>query len=556
MNRALVILVIVALLLAGMPAAMSPARAQSDYAVVTHYPDYGGMEPAPKDAVQVAYGVFNNRLDDYYAVDSARAEEVLAQIEDETGFPVLMRNDWAEAEEGLAALQIVNNVPVEGALYTLFLPPGWTKTADLPVLLSGNGAGHSNNRRLYGSRETIPAVASVVGVKLGGTGFIVAISNCGGTESQGVDEPTLRSVGAFLNWIDANGGDKTNVITAGGSRGGGSALMWAINPLGLDYNVHTVFAVVPPTHYGSLARTSILTYPAMAGIGSLISHDEASWRYDDPASAVNQFPSPFLEAILGTGDPGEADLRSPISLAEGLRGKQVLIAGGAHDAFFPLAHFIEFDHRLTELDIPHTTIITLAQGHESARFFEETLYLYLTSLSTGFPARLPTGRYIYIDRNPAENDQVSLASFFQERGIEADSGKLPVIVQFPYRIGADNPADVVICGAPGSSVDLQLSGPDGTPIFAWAGEIPEAECVMQSTAFEVRPGTYSWTLTVDGEAINPTNTPSRAPDGCGLPAVTIVEAEQPHPDDTFAFDGNMSFGLDQYSGQPETCTVE
>jgi hypothetical protein len=38
--------------------------------------------------------------------------------------------------------------------------------------------------------------------------------------------------------------------------------------------------------------------------------------------------------------------------------------------------------------------------------------------------------------------------------------------------------------------------------------------------------------------------------------VTIVEAGQPDPDDTFAFDHNMSFGLDQYSGEPEACGVE
>jgi hypothetical protein len=332
--------------------------------------------------------------------------------------------------------------------------------------------------------------------------------------------------------------------------------MWAINPLDLDYNVHTVFAVVPPTRYGSLGQASILTYPAMAGIGRLISHDEASWRYDDPDSAVNQFPSPFLEAILGTGDPAEADLRSPISLAERLRGKQVLIAGGAHDAFFPLAHFIEFDRRLTDLDIPHTTVITLAQGHESARFFEETLYLYLTSLSAGFPARLPNGRFFYIDQNPVENDQVSLASFFQARGIEADPGVLPVVAQFPYKTGVGNPVDVSVCGPVGSQIDLRLTGPDGAVVFAWAGEIPEAECVMQSTAFEVAPGTYTWSLTVDGAAINPTYTPARGSDGCGLPAVTIVEAGQPDPDDTFAFDHNMSFGLDQYSGEPEACGVE
>jgi hypothetical protein len=423
-------------------------------------------------------------------------------MEDEAGFPVVMRNDWAEVEEGLDAVQLVNNVPVEGALYSLFLPPGWTRAADLPVLLSGNGAGHSNNRRLFGDRETIPAIVSVVGGKLGGTGFIVAVSNGGGTESQGGDEPTLRSVGAFLNWIDANGGDKTNVITAGGSRGGGSALMWAINPLDLDYNVHTVFAVVPPTRYGSLGQASILTYPAMAGIGRLISHDEASWRYDDPDSAVNQFPSPFLEAILGTGDPAEADLRSPISLAERLRGKQVLIAGGAHDAFFPLAHFIEFDRRLTDLDIPHTTVITLAQGHESARFFEETLYLYLTSLSAGFPARLPNGRFFYIDQNPVENDQVSLASFFQGAGSRPIRACLPVVAQFPYKTGVGNPVDVSVCGPVGSQIDLRLTGPDGAVVFAWAGEIPEAECVHAVVGVRGRAGDLTWSLTVDGAAIN------------------------------------------------------
>ena len=555
MKRTVAWLLIV-LLLAGLGPAgiVVPAQAQTaSTAVVTHYPAVGGTDPAPKDAVEVSYGVFNNRLNDYYAVDATRAADVMAQIEAEIGTPAVMRNAWDEVEENLASLQIVNNVPVDGALYTLFLPPGWHEAARLPVLLSGNGAGHSNNRRLYGDREIIPAIVSVVGLDAGGTGFIVAISNCGGTESQGVDAPTLRSVGAFLDWIDAHGGDKTNVIAAGGSRGGGSALMWAINPLDLDYDIHTVFAVVPPTHYGALATVSILTYPAMASIGSLISHNPDAWRYDDPTAPVNLFPSPFLEAILGTGDPAAADALSPIGQAERLRGKQIFLAAGAHDAFFPLAHFVAFDQRLDALDIPHTTAITLANGHESSAFFETTLFLYLNGLSQGRPVPLPIGRFYFIDQDPRVDDQVSLSSFFRAHGITADPGVLPVIAQFPYRAGTGNPVDVSVCGPAEAEVALQMLDADGGVAYAYSGPIGAAECVLEHFALDVPPGTYTWTLSVNGEAIDPTYTPTRDADGCGIPAVTIVTAEQPAPDDTFAFDSDLSFGLDQYSGEAAGC---
>ncbi len=543
-----------------LPPAILPAAAlaqeASAYAVVTHYPAPGGMEPAPTDAVAVAYGVYNNRENDYRAVTQARVDEVAALIEAETGFRPLIHNAWEDAVEGAATLQIVNNVAVEGALYTLFLPPGWTRAARLPVLLSGNGAGTSNNERLYADREIIPARVAAVGASAEGGGLIVAISNCGGTESQGVDEPTYRSVGAFLSWIDDNGGDKRNVITAGGSRGGGSALMWAINPLGLDYDVRTVFAVVPPTHYGSLSRASVLTYPSMANIGALLSHAADAWRYDNPDAPVNAQPSPFLEAILGTGDPDEADARSPIGLAERLVGKQVLIAAGAHDAFFPLSHFLEFDRRLGELDIPHTMILTLASGHESSRFFERLLFIYLLSLSHGVQTTLPDGRFYFIDADPEQGRQISLREFFAERGIEADPGDLPVIAQFPYRAGVGNPVDVVVCGRPGDAIALTLSGADGAAVYALRATLDATECAAERTAFTFAPGTYTWALTVNGQAVNPLYTPTRTADGCALRAVTYLEAEQPVPADTYAYRRTMSFGLDQYSGISDDCTVE
>jgi hypothetical protein len=524
--------------------------------IATHYPDFGGTDPAPRDSVAVSYGVYNNRLNDYHAVNQSRMNGLVDSVERETGYRPVILNDWTDVVEYSAELQIVNNVPVEGALYTIFLPPGWNRDANLPVLLSGNGASISNNSRLYGDRETITSQIAVLNLRNGGTGFIVATSNCGGTESQGVDEPTMRSVGAFLNWIDQNGGDKQNVITAGGSRGGGSALMWAINPLGLDYDVHTVFAVVPPTHYGSLSQVSVLTYPAMASIGALVSHDDQAWRYVDSEAAVNR-PAVSLEALIGTGDPAEADARSPIGLAERLVGKQVLIAAGAHDAYFPLSHFMAFDRRLTALDMAHTTIVTLANGHESSDFFEEILFLYLANLSTGLRVPLPDGRFFFIDVDPRRDEQISLSDFFDQRGIAADPGEMPVVAQFPYKASYGSPINVEVCGTPGDVIDLSARTDTGEGAYTLQVTLDENECHVEQIIPEGSDAsTWEWRLLVNGVEINPLNTPTRAANGCGMRAVTTILPEQPHPRQTIAWDGDLSFGLDEFSGQPESCRVE
>ncbi len=555
MSRTYRLLLAVLGLLATLSGPVAAQGGESGYVIVTHYPAFGGVDPAPRDAIPAAYGVYNNRQDDYRAVNQGRAEAVRRRIEQETGISVLLLNDWAEVVEGSEALQIVNNVPIQGALYTLFLPPGWTRQAKMAVLLSGNGAGTSNNSRLYGEPDIVPAQIAAFSVRGGRRGLIVAISNCGGTESQGVDEPTLRSVGAFFDFIDANGGDKYNAITAGGSRGGGTALVWAANPLDLDYTVHSVFAAVPPTHYGSLAQTSILTYPSMIRIGELISHDPDAWRYDNdgwnPANV-----GPYLEILFGTDDPEAANARGPIGLAERLLGKQVWLAAGAHDAFFPLSPFLAFDRRLTELGVHHGTVITLASGHENSRFWMRTTLLYLDLAARGLRLPLPGGRFYYIDVDPRVDDEVSLADFLAERGIDADPTELPVIAQFPYRAGVGNPATIEMCGTPGDAVTLALADAAGQVVYQRSGVIDELECASETITVDLPPGTYYWSLTVNGQVINPYFTPTRGDDGCGLRAVTIVTEEQPAPETLYAFNRDMSFGLDEYSGQPETCPVD
>jgi hypothetical protein len=539
---------------------------EPEYMVATHYPDVGGTQPAPRDAIEPSYGVYNNRLNDYYAVDAATAQEIADDISgDSFGTEVLLLNDWAEVQEDLEALQIVNNVPIEGALYTIFLPPTWNRSKDLSIVLSGNGAGTSNNRRLYGG-ETDMGIIIALSTSFGGSGIIGAMSNCGGTESQGVDEPTYRSVGAFFDFIDQNGGDKNNAMTAGWSRGGGSALMWAINPLGLDYNVHTVFAGVPPVRYGALNNVSVLTYPSMGSIGVLISGDETGYRYDNPNWHSGMTPSPFLELIIGTGDPEEADSLGPWGMAEGLRGKNVVLEAGSHDAFFSLRFVLEYDRLLTKMGIEHGTFITLNSGHEDSDAMRAALADTLLAMARGEPVETPTGRFYAIDTNPLEDDETSLQEFFEENNIDDDPTQLPVTVEVPFRTGVGNPVDITICGTPGDQVELVLGS-----VYALAVTLDENECYTEQIAFAFSTGTYAWSLTVNGETIDAANTAGITSEpfpldslygtdevqvGCHLAAVTFVEGEQPLWSESYASRRTMSYGLLQYApAAPESCVV-
>jgi hypothetical protein len=536
-----------------------PTHAQT-YTVATHYPQFGSTDPAPRDLVQVEYGVYNNRETDYAAVDRATADDVIGRIQAATQLNVLMHNDWSNVEEDIALLQIVNNVPIEGALYTIVLPPGWNRGKNLPIVLSGNGAGTSNNRRLYLGGEIDLPVLVGLSARLGsGDGFIGAVSNCGGTESQGIDEPTYRSVGAFFDFMSENGGDKYTAMTAGWSRGGGTALMWAINPLGLDYEVDIVIAGVPPTHYGTLSQVSPLTYPSMASIGTLVGQDENAWNFSNEGLRPGMNPSPFMARLIGTGDPDAANAFSPIGMAQGLRGKQVLIEFGTHDAFFPLAPFLAFDRRLTELGIDHATAVTFNSGHEDGDFARGEVVKALTALVSGQEYQVPQGRFYFIDRNPLEDDEVSLENFYAEMDINADPTQLPVTVRIPYRAGRGNPVDIEICGAPGTQVSLEMRT-DFTEIitFSFGGTIGASECLSDQVRFDFEPGEYRWQLLVDGQTIGDLNTAGVVTEGeragCPIPATTTITDTQPRPEDTYPSLRSMGWGMMAIApAVPETC---
>lgn len=521
--------------------------------ITTNYPKPGDTQASPAiSPFPPTYGVYSNMETDPVAITAAERDSVLNRLSAQlpAGVSVVSLNRWEDAKPGLPALQIVNNLPIQGTTYTIFLPPGWVKTAGLPIVLSGNGAGTGNNQRLWKNGElTLPGLAAT-------TGIIAAYSNAGGTESQGVDENSLKSVGAFFAFIGQNGGDPQKGITAGGSRGGGTALLWAINPLNLPYFVQAVFADIHPTAYGTLATRSVLTYPNLGYIYVSIGHVANAYLYSSPFGPLK----PNVKAVIGTNDPAEADARSPLGLAEKLRGKTVVIARGTHDAFFPFWEFLRFDRKLTELAIPHTTLITLGQGHSYTRGLLEHLTDYLRGLFAGNVYTPPPGRFFYINQNPPDGVQVALSAFKQD-GLDAKpaveapvGGDLPFTAEFASHAGVGNPVDIALCGKPGATYSYSAAA-DKQVWTSGEGTFDASECVTATVNAPATPGEYIWSFTYNGKPVSSVNTPFRNQGGCGLPATTIVTLTQPAP---FEINGDapaLSFGVDEFSAQDASCLV-
>jgi len=556
---------IIALVLLG-TASRGVVYGQTNTGVInTNFPAPGGTTASMpfRLAPPLAYGDYSNMETDPVAVSADDRDSLLALIRKAlpAGIDVATLNRWTDTKEGLAAIQIVNNVPIKGSTYTIVLPPGWQRSGKLPVLLSGNGAGVGNNQRLWKQKDaSLLALVSLASAP-GRTGLIAAYSNAGGTESQGIDTHTYTSVGAFFDFIGQNGGDVQHAITEGGSRGGGTALMWAINPLKLAYHVQAVFADIPPTAYGTLSQASVLTYPNLGYIYVAGTHDPTAYLYASPNGPLH----PSLDRLIGTNDVAKANMISPLGSADQLKDKTELIIGrGTHDAFFPLWEFLTFDHRLTELGIVHSTVITLGQGHTGSSYLDSELTKYIDQFSQNKPYQSPPGRFYQINLNPPEGTQVPLAEFIKN-GLNADpkapllpGGDLPFTVEIPSLVGVGLPVDISVCGKVGAAYSYQATSADGKPWTSASGTIDATECAHQQIKSPDMTGTYAWTFTYNGQPIPAINTPLRNEGGCGIPAVTTVNLKQPSPSDitsSFGGDGTLSFGVDQYSAQESSCAV-
>ena len=322
-----------------------------------------------------------------------------------------------------------------------------------------------------------------------------------------------------------------------------------------------MFADIPPTAYGTLSQASVLTYPDLGYIYIAGTHDPTAYLYSSPNGPLH----PSLDKLIGTNDTAQANAISPLGSADQLKDKTELVIGrGTHDAFFPLWEFLTFDQRLTALDITHTTVITLGQGHTGTSFLATELNKYIDQLSQNKPYQSTPGRFYQINLNPPDGIQVALAEFLKN-GLNADpkaaasaGGDLPFTVEIPSLVGVGLPVDISVCGKVGATYSYEAKGADGQTWTSAAGTLDATECAHQQIKAPDATGDYAWNFIYNGQPVSSLNTPLRNEGGCGLPAVTTVNMKQPSPSDitsSFGGDGTLSFGVDQYSAQEPTCTA-
>ena len=98
-----------------------------------------------------------------------------------------------------------------------------------------------------------------------------------------------------------------------------------------------------------------------------------------------------------------------------------------------------------------------------------------------------------------------------------------------------------------------MIAPDGGAAWNESGVFDETECATFRLATPADPGVYAWEFSYAGEPIPAANTPFRDTAGCGVTAVTVVEAAQPALENTLYRPGSLAFGVDQFSAEAEGC---
>src|SRR5579859_1157208 len=139
----LIIVVLLLLVFLGIPLAGGLVYAAFNNGVITtNFPFVGGtIASLPfRFFPNIGYGDYSNAETDPVAVPASERDAVLAKVQAQlpAGMSVVSLNTWSDAKENANTVQVVNNVPISGATYTIILPPQWNKSAKMPVLLSGN----------------------------------------------------------------------------------------------------------------------------------------------------------------------------------------------------------------------------------------------------------------------------------------------------------------------------------------------------------------------------------------------------------------------------------
>lgn len=468
-----------------------PAAAQSGYPVVTHYPAAGGTTADSTRRTTPAYEVYSASVTDETMPSQQEFNTARQLVFQSSGAQATFLNDPAGLVEGATTIQIVNNWPIGAALYTVAFPVGWRRTNTYPIILSGNPTTYSNNYRVFRGQE-----AGVLGFGAG-RGFIVAFSNAGGIESQGVSDNVLRSVGQALDTFATLGGDKHRVITGGFSRGASTAFVWAANPLDLDYTVIAAFGHALPTSMMEAITAPYATYPWLGWFSDLVTNDPSQSRYDH-VPLPHSLPNNVLQILSGQGT---METRTPSVVVERLRGKQLAFSVASHDSIVPYKTGVAFARALEAAGIPHMAVLVQNTGHVWSLDIYNELVRAITEIGAGRAYAVPNGR-IYATQNELRTHDYNA----QTRVVRAT---MPFSAVLPYRAARGQPMRIDLCGAPGARYVVcgVLDGTAARSTVFLTGEIPAEECTSHALAAPLTVGNYTWNVIVNGNPLPRTQTP-------------------------------------------------
>ena len=532
-----------------------PSGSTSVYPLVTHFTyDNGGpqghYDPYGKDPdrahyrgtpnfIEPTYENYNNEVTEAFAPTPEEIIQRITDIENATGFLVDNYNDFElkNIKENIDRIQIVNLIRIGDSLFTIILPPYWSKQKLYPVLLTGNGGGHTNYGRLYSERtkdkhsdDTLPELAGW-SVKDGGSGLIIVIGNTGGQGSVGSSEQALKDVANMLISLKDYGGDRYRVINYGASRGGWTALVWGANPKNYDYKSIAIFADSAPAFGGKM----IMTPFANVSGAWYDCYEKDSWRYDHIPPPLNP-PIKALEGLFGTGDPKVVDATiSPGGMIEKFRGKYLNFDWGSHDYdIYPSS--ILFDQLLTKAGIPHNSQFVLKGSHEATISSFLNLKDYLDDLLHNKPSKVKNQREFHIQKDLQTHNSSQTEFLYAVPNDENIS--FPFTAILPLRVGLEIP------GYGQEPAFLEVSGTKGKP---WKVEMHIEENnnrklikTFEGTfgvdsindEFDIidltfpKIGTYYWKFYYDREEISPFNTAAANGDGIPYEAVTFAQKDQ------------------------------
>jgi len=569
-----------------------PSGSTAVYPIVTHYTPCGGnceagdcfnMFGSSSDTC-----IFKPSYEHYPAYntdsDAPTGDQVLqfiTAVEETTGHKVIVENYFGEkylnAKENIDKVQIINNVLLRKqdgferdgtSLFTIVLPPNWQRNSvgKYPIVLSGNGYGTGNNRQ----RIQLSAIGELPALKElpEGKGYIVVYSNAGGAHNMGASDNTLRDVSDILGYVSERfNGDKYQVINIGGSRGGMTAMLWAANPKGFDYQSIGVFAVAPPTNLGTEALLPIANYPTLGNFYSGVMDDNNAWNYlFNLVWGIE--PLQIIKPYFNTDKAEIGDLRGVYGNLVGLKklsdkGYPIIVDSGTFDNVVPFSLFLKVERKMQELGIIHSTNIVYNTGHDiSGDRINSKAQEYLLHI-------LDNGKF-----SIEEEREYFIRDTFHPTNSEFNAklpvNELPLSINIPFTFAKNiprttapffemEPAWVIVCGKDGFKETTKISQYFVDDKINLEGEFDycplydpqkykmvnyelnkikqdkiifdDEECIAFKLSKEDFPqtGKYCWAFETDGKKISPYNTPFAWDTNRPLRAVTFVTDSQIHP---------------------------